>query len=209
MYRNMDASTLISCASTAGLSAGTHYCQGTAIGDFDNDGFEDVLITGYGGVQLLHNQGDGTFADTTSTAMVDDRLWSTSAAWGDLNGDGNLDLYVVHYVDWSFENDPNCPTVDRQRRERCPPQRFEPLPDVIYLSTGDGAFVESSKECGLRRDGKGLGVVLADLDSDGDLDIYVANDTVENFLYRNDGHPTFEEIAVAAGCAFNETGAPD
>ncbi len=209
LYRNLGASTLISCASTAGLSAATHYSQGTAVGDFDNDGFEDVLITGYGGVQLLHNQGDGTFVDTTSTAMVEDRLWSTGAAWGDLNGDGNLDLYVAHYVDWSFNNDPNCPTVDGQRRERCPPQRFGPLPDIIYLSTGDGTFAESSKECGLRRDGKGLGVVLADLDLDGDMDIYVANDTVENFLYRNDGHARFEEIAVAAGCAFNETGAPD
>jgi len=208
-YRNLGAWNLVPCATAAGLSTATHYSLGTAIGDFDNDGFEDVLITGYGGLQLLHNQGDGTFTDVTTSAMMDDRLWSTSAAWGDLNGDGNLDLYVAHYVDWSFDNDPNCPTVDGRRRERCPPQRYGPLPDVIYLSSGNGIFADSSRECGLRRDGKGLGVVLADLDLDGDLDIYVANDTVENFLYRNDGHARFEEIAVAAGCAFNDTGAPD
>lgn len=209
LYRNHGEWTFTKCSNTAGLSFAHYYNHGTAVGDFDNDGFEDLLLTGYGGVQLLHNQGDGTFTDRTVPALMNDSSWSTSAAWGDLNGDGNLDLYVAHYVDWSFDNDPNCPTVDGRHRERCPPQRFGALGDAIYLSSGDGTFAESSEACGLRRDGKGLGVVLADLDLDGDLDIYVANDTVANFLYRNDGHAHFQEIAVTAGCAFNETGAPD
>lgn len=197
---------------TDGLAAfprPTHYTHGVAIGDYDNDGFQDVVVTGYGGLQLLHNQGDGTFADVTDPSGLVDRLWSTSAAWGDFDGDGALDLYVTHYVDWSFENDPLCPTVDGKKRERCPPQRYEGLPDSLYRSRGDGQFVDESVASGLRRDGKGLGVVVADLDLDGDVDIYVGNDTVGNFLYRNGGRGHFEEIAVAAGAALNDVGAPD
>jgi hypothetical protein len=209
LFRNHGEWTFVSTAASAGLTSPTHYSHGTAVSDYDNDGFEDVLITGYGGVQLLHNQGDGTFRDETTASRIDDALWSTSAAWGDFNGDGNLDLYLTHYVDWSFDNDPYCPTVDSKRRERCPPQSYGSLPDALYLSQGGGSFVDASTKCGLRRDGKGLGVVLADIDLDGDLDIYVANDTVANFLYRNDGHAFFEEIAVTAGCAFNDIGAPD
>jgi hypothetical protein len=209
LYRNHGDWKFVSTVASAGLTSPTHYSHGTAVADYDNDGFEDLLITGYGGVQLLHNQGDGTFRDETADSQIDDRLWSTSAAWGDFNGDGNLDLYLTHYVDWSFDNDPYCPTFDSKRRERCPPQSYGSLPDAIYLSQGNGSFVDASSDCGLRRDGKGLGVVLADVDLDGDLDIYVANDTVANFLYRNDGHAHFEEIAVAAGCAFNDLGSPD
>lgn len=209
LYRNEGDWKFASTVESAVRTAPAHYSHGTAVADFDNDGFEDLLITGYGGVQLLHNQGDGTFRDQTASSQIDDLLWSTSAAWGDFNGDGNLDLYLTHYVDWSFDNDPYCPTFDHQRRERCPPQSYGPLPDSIYMSQGNGSFVDASGECGLRRDGKGLGVVLADVDLDGDLDIYVANDTTANFLYRNDGQARFEEIAVTAGCAFNDTGAPD
>ncbi|HEY4259918.1 MAG TPA: CRTAC1 family protein [Schlesneria sp.] len=209
LYRNYGNWKFVSAIESAGLNPPTHYSQGVAVSDYDNDGFEDVLITGYGGVQLLRNQGDGTFRDETRDSRIDDVLWSTSAAWGDFNGDGNLDLYLTRYVDWSFDNDPYCPTFDHKRRERCPPQSYGPLPDAIYMSQGDGSFNDASSKCGLRRDGKGLGVVLADIDQDGDLDIYVANDTVANFLYRNDGHARFEEIAVAAGCAFNDLGSPD
>jgi enediyne biosynthesis protein E4 len=197
------------CETAAGVNPARHYSHGVAIGDVDSDGFPDILLTGYGGLQLLLNRGDGTFADATDAASLSDRLWSTSAAWGDFNADGHLDLYVAHYVDWSFDNNPECRTVDRVHRERCPPQQFGPLPDFVYLSNGDGTFTESSVACGLRRDGKGLGVVLADFDLDRDLDIYVANDTVGNFLYRNDGTGHFTEVAVAGGAAFNDTGMPD
>jgi len=209
LFRNHGEWQFRRCERQAGLNVPTHYSHGTAVADYDSDGFEDVLVTGYGGIQLLRNQGDGTFVDVTADAKLDDRLWSTSAAWGDFDSDGNLDLYVAHYVDWSFDHDPSCPAVDGKRRERCPPQRYGPLPDVLYRSRGDGEFFNASDESGLRRDGKGLGVVLADLDLDGDLDIYVANDTVGNFLYQNDGRGHFEEIGVASGTAFNDLGAPD
>ncbi|HEY2250333.1 MAG TPA: CRTAC1 family protein [Planctomycetaceae bacterium] len=193
----------------AGLNSPRRYNHGTAVGDHDNDGFPDLLITGYGGLQLYLNAGDGTYRDRTREARLDDPLWSTSAAWGDFNGDGNLDLFVVHYVDWSFDNDPFCPAFDGRRRERCTPQRYGPLPESLYLSRGDGTFADASQNSGLRRDGKGLGVVLADVDLDGDLDIYVANDTVQNFLYCNDAHAHFEELGSAWGAAFNDRGAPD
>ncbi len=193
----------------AGLSTPAHYSHGTALGDYDNDGFADLLVTGYGGLQLYWNAGDGTFLDVSAAAGLDDRLWSTSAAWGDLDGDGCLDLFVVHYVDWSFDNDPFCPAADPRRRERCTPQRYGPLPESLYLSRGDGTLTDASAARGLRADGKGLGVVLVDVDLDGDLDIYVANDTAPKFLYRNDGRAHFEEIGAVAGVAFNDQGAPD
>ncbi len=209
LFRNDGDWQYTRCEAYAGVNPVRHYSHGTAVGDVDNDGFPDVLITGYGGLQLLMNRGDGTFEDVTDAARLEDRFWSTSAAWGDFNGDGNLDLYVAHYVDWSFENNPACRTADGTRRERCPPQQFGPLPDILFLSQGDGTFVDVSVNCGLRRDGKGLGVVLADLDLDRDLDIYVANDTVGNFLYRNDGTGHFAEVAVVGGAAFNDVGMPD
>lgn len=209
LFRQMGAWQFQLITEPACVDAPRRYTHAAVIGDYDNDGFEDILMTGYGGMQLYQNQGDGTFLDRTNGSELGDRLWSTSGAWGDVDGDGHLDLYVTHYVDWSFENDPRCPTVDGRRRERCPPQRFGPLPDSLYLSCGDGTFRDVSTAWGLRRDGKGLGVVMADLDLDGDLDIYVANDTVGNFLYRNSSGSHFDEIAVAAGCAFNEAGAPD
>jgi hypothetical protein len=209
LLRNAGAWQFTRCEELARVNVPRHFSLGVAIGDIDHDGFLDVLITGFGGLQLLLNRGDGTFQDITDDAKLDDRLWSTSAAWGDFNGDGQLDLYVVHYVDWSFEHNPSCPTIDGTHQERCPPQQFGPLPDTLYLSQGDGTFVDCSERCGLRRDGKGLGVVVADFDLDRDLDLYVANDTVGNFLYRNDGTGHFTDVAVAGGAAFNDSGMPD
>ena len=209
LYRNEGTWRFTRQESVAGLDAPRTYNHGTAVGDYDNDGFPDLVITGYGGLQLYQNAGDGTFRDMTDPSALDDRLWSSSAAWGDFDGDGSLDLFVAHYVDWSFDNDPFCPAADERRRERCTPQRFGPLPESLYRSRSDGTFADASNECGLRRDGKGLGVVLADIDLDGDLDIYVANDTVAKFLYVNDGSARFREVGSASGAAFNDTGAPD
>ncbi|HVV99540.1 MAG TPA: CRTAC1 family protein [Planctomycetaceae bacterium] len=208
LFRNVGNWRFSNCAAAALVEHSRVWSNGTAVGDIDNDGFPDLLVTGYGGLQFFRNQGDGTFAETAEATGLSDSLWSTSAAFGDVNGDGCLDLYVAHYVDWSFDNDPFCPAPDG-RRERCPPQRYEGLPDVLYMSRGDGSFDDASKAAGLRSDGKGLGVAMADFDVDGDLDIYVANDTVPNFLYLNDGLGHFTEAGVERGVALNDRGRPD
>lgn len=192
----------------AGIAAPGHYSHGCAAADHDNDGFCDLLITGYGGVTLWRNQGDGTFVDATAAADLQDRLWSSSAGWGDLTGDGVLDLYVAHYVDWSFENDPPCrgPTGNP---DVCPPRQFDGLDDLLYVGNGDGTFRDASQSAGLSPGGKGLGVILADLDEDGDNDVYVANDTVPNFLYVNDGHGVLEESGLARGVALDDMATPN
>lgn len=190
----------------------THYSHGAAAADYDNDGFTDVLVTGYGGLLLLRNQGDGTFVPFADGAGLNDTLWSSSAAWGDVNGDGNLDLYVAHYVNWSFENHPACSGPQGQP-EVCPPREFDPLPDHLYISNGDGTFRESSGPAGLAPSGpnagKGLGVFIADVDNDGDADVYVGNDTVSNFLYRNRGDATFEDVSLISGTSLSDRGLPD
>jgi hypothetical protein len=194
----------LNVAALAGLDRSTHYTHGWATADFDNDGFGDVLMTGYGGLELWHGLGDGTFENVTPASGLDDRDWSTSAAWGDFNGDGSLDLYVVHYVNWSFDNDPPCTAGGR--RDVCPPKVFDGLDDRVYFSGGDGTFRNVTATAGLVPGGKGLGVVSADLDLDHDLDIYVANDTTNNFLYFNDGFGAFTEGGVLSGTAVDESG---
>lgn len=188
---------------------GQYYSHGVARGDYDQDGFPDLLITGYGGVELLHNLGDGTFESTAVEAGLTDDLWSSSAAWGDLNGDGHLDLYIAHYVDWSFSNHPLCLAGGPDKREVCPPKSFTGLPDTLYFSNGDGTFRDVSSAAGLNTDGKGLSVVIADLDLDGDLELYVTNDTVPNFLYRNDGEGTFTDRSLLSGTSLSDRAVPD
>lgn len=209
LYRNENGWQFQPITTGAQIGSARHYTHGTAIADYDSDGFEDVLLTGYGGLQLWHNLGDGTFRDITDDAQLTDKLWSSSAAFGDINGDGHLDLYVAHYVNWSFTNDPVCPGPEPTLRETCSPRRFEPLPDVYYQSAGDGTFVDASQNVGLRQDGKGLGVMTADFDLDGYLDVYVANDTVPNFLYRNQGDGKLEEIGHISNTALSEVATAD
>jgi hypothetical protein len=195
-------------ASARALSA-PYYSHGAAAADFDDDGFADVLITGYGGLVLLRNQGDGTFLEVAATCGLTDNLWSSSAAWGDVNGDGALDLYVAHYVNWSFDNNEPCFGPEPGQGEVCPPRQFDPLPDILYFSDSSGWFRDVSREVELREDGKGLGVAMADVDLDGWIDIYVCNDTVRNFLYHNEGHGRLTEIGSRSGTALNQNGIPD
>lgn len=193
----------------AGVNAVRHYTHGCTVGDYDNDGFPDIVVTGYGGLQLFRNLGDGTWEMSQDSAGLSDDRWSSSAGWGDLNGDGVLDLYVAHYVDWSWKNNPPCRLPPKGILDVCPPREFRGLDDTVYFSCGDGTFVDSSATAKLRPEGKGLGVVLADLDFDRDLDVYVANDTVDNFLYLNDGHGILEESGTLRGVATDQRGAPN
>jgi hypothetical protein len=207
--------------SLAGVQQAPHYSHGAAVGDYNSDGFPDLLVTGYGGLVLFHNQGDGSFVELAQAAGLDDKLWSTSAGWGDLDGDGVLDLFVAHYVNWSFDNHPYCiEASNSDQREICPPKKYEGLPDVLYFGNGDGTFRDGSRQAGLLNidnppgvslleADKGLGVLLADVDLDGDLDIYVANDTVPKFLYRNKGNGTFDEVGWQSGAALSDVATAD
>ncbi len=206
-YRGLGDLKWSDTSTSTGLGEPQRYTHGVSIADFNNDGFDDILVTGYGGVDLWENNGDGTFFQVAEQAELIDDSWSTSAGWGDLDGDGTLDLYLTHYVDWSFEKNPKCPSPSPSHDEDvCPPRRFEGLDDALFRSTGDGKFQDMSEAWGLAKKGKGLGVVLADIDNDFDIDIYVANDTVDNFLYINDGTGKLEESALLTGCAVDFEG---
>lgn len=210
LFRNLDGARFEPVAALAGLAKATHYTHGIAAADYDHDGWIDVLLTGFGGVQLWRNLGDGTFADATvASGLNADSLWSSSAAWGDFDGDGTLDLYIAHYTDWSPANHPFCTGPQAGVREICGPREFHPLPDAVFFGNGDGTFRDASRVAGLRPDGKGLGVVAGDVDADSDLDVYVGNDTTENFLYVNDGQGKFKEVGLIAGVATDDRGVPD
>lgn len=209
LFRNIGGHVFTAVSASAGIETAALYSHGVAIGDYDNDGFQDFLVTGYGRPQLWQNLGDGTFLEVSSLAGIENSLWGSSAGWADLNGDGSLDVYLAHYVDWSFQNHPFCPGPGVGERDICPPRTFQPLPHSVYYSEGDGTFRDASSFAGLRTDGKGLGVLLCDVELDGDVDIYVANDTTDNFLYLNDGQGRFEEAAIARGVAVDDHGLPN
>lgn len=183
----------------AGLRA-FGFGQGCAAADYDNDGFCDVFVANFEGNRLWHNNGDGTFTEVTQESSVHDESWGTSAAFADLDGDGNLDLYVAKYVDW---------TPDKRTDKRIPsPMDFQGLPDQLFRNSGDGHFESVGAAAGvaISGEGKGLAVAITDLDGDDRPDIYVANDTTRNFLFRNLGQLRFEEIGVPSGCAVSQDG---
>ena len=185
------------------------YHHGLAVADADNDGFPDLLVTGYGGALYFRNQGDGTFTDATAASGIQCPTWCSSAAWADFNNDGSLDLYVAGYVDWSFENDPPCFAADGVTRDNCSPKLFQPCPDFLFISQADGTWSDQSRSWGVRSDGKALGVVAADLDRDGRTDLYVGNDVMMNFLYRNIDGKRFEDRSISSGAGVSSRGSPD
>ena len=190
----------------AGIDSPNHYQHGVAAADYDQDGLVDALITGYGGLQLWHNLGDGTFEDVTASSGLNaDTQWSSSAAWGDLNQDGHLDLYVTHYVNWSPENDPPCFTHG-DLREVCSPLVFEGLSDSVFEADGSGGFLDRSTGVGLVESGKGMSALVADLDLDGDVDVYVGNDTTPKFLYEN-VNGQLRERGLMSGVSLSKLGA--
>lgn len=209
LYRRVAKWQYAPVTELAGLHPLRHYHHGVFSADVDHDGFPDLLITGYAGLQFFRNQGDGTFTDSTPASGLQDSLWSLAAAWGDLNGDQNLDLFVGHYVDWSPDH--NFPCVDTRSSQRvvCDPTRFNGLPCSAFLSNGDGTFRDASHELGLEEVGKTLGIVIVDLNDDGRPDIYVANDTLANQLYEAQPTGGFREVGIASGAGLGETGSSD
>jgi len=183
------------------------YGMGVAVGDYDNDGFDDLYVTSYAGNVLYHNNRDGTFSDVTARAGVAAGGWSASAGFFDADNDGRLDLFVTRYVDWSFQNNRYCGERKPGFRAYCHPDNYDGVSDILYHNNGDGTFADVSAKAGIAgARGKGLGVAFADYDNDGFTDIYVANDSVQSFLYHNNGNLTFSEVGLLAGVGFNEDG---
>jgi hypothetical protein len=216
LYHNNRDGTFTDVTQHAGVAASggalaKAYKTGVAVGDYDNDGYLDLYVTAFGPNILYRNNGDGTFTDVTSKAGVagGPNEWSTSTGFIDYDRDGRLDLYVVNYLAYRLEENLYCGLRKEGYRMYCHPTQFDGTPDRLFHNNGDGTFTDVSKQAGIANPaGKGLGVTFCDYDRDGDPDIYVANDTVRNFLYRNNGDGTFTDVAYGAGVGFDSNGKP-
>ncbi|MEE8608521.1 MAG: CRTAC1 family protein [Nitrospiraceae bacterium] len=211
LYRNSGDGKFSDVTNRSGLNK-KGWGQGVCVADYDNDGYQDFYITGYGSNALFRNQGNGTFDDVTEQAGVADGRWSTSCAFGDYDRDGHVDLYVANYVFLNEEITPVRGTADpickyMGKDVMCGPRGLPGQPDALYRNSGDGTFTDVTESAGIRDPGYyGLGVIFSDLDNDGWLDIYVANDSNPNFLFRNNRDGTFSEIALEAEVALSEEG---
>ena len=208
LYRNNGDGTFTDVTLKAGVAAEDLFGMGVAVGDYDNDGFPDLLILGYERCILYHNNGDGTFTDVTSRAGVGNvRKWGSSAAWFDYDNDGLLDLVIANYVDWSLERNFWCGDKGPGLRSYCHPDVYHGEPPTLYHNNGDGTFSDVSKRSGLGiKAGNGLGVVTFDYDNDGWQDIFIANDHMPNYLFHNNRDGTFREIGYSAGVAVSIDG---
>jgi len=210
LFRNNCDGTFTDVTEKAGV-AGEGYSMGVAIADYDNDGYPDIFVTGVNRNILYHNRGDGTFEDVTEKAHLGGvdpklgKLWSVSAAWVDIDNDGWLDLVVSNYVQWDPKTETRCGTEEHQGY--CDPSAYRGTPDQVFRNNHDGTFTDITASSGFADQiGKGMGVAVADYDGDGLPDIFVANDSVPNFLFHNLGHGKFEEVALLAGVALNDEG---
>jgi enediyne biosynthesis protein E4 len=208
LYRNDGGMRFTDVTSAAGLS-GAGYAIGAAAGDFDNDGHVDLFVAGARVNQLYRNRGDGRFEDVTKAARIASGDFSVAGGWFDYDNDGLLDLLVVNYVQWSAGRNPSCGDEARRIFIYCHPRMFQGLPNRLYRNRGDRTFEDVSARAGLQAHvGKGMSASFADFDHDGRLDIFVTNDAVPNFLFRNNGDGTFTETALLAGVSVPDTGRP-
>jgi hypothetical protein len=212
LYRNNRDGTFTDVTQKAGVQ-GHGYEMGVAVGDYNNDGFEDMFVVGVHGNTLYRNNGDGTFTDVTQAAGLSVRnsnmhpLWSVAAAWVDYDSDGHLDLVVSNYCDWSPGEDPVCGGLNDADRAYCHPDKYRAEPILLYRNNGDGTFTEVSANTGIGNlFGKGMGIAVADYDSDGRPDIFIANDNDRNLLIHNLGAGKLKEIGMQAGIAYNGDG---
>ncbi len=211
LFHNNGDGAFTDVTEKAGLK-GTGFDTGVAIGDYDNDGYDDIFVTGVYRNTLYHNNGDGTFTDVTKKAGLDKSidpkygpLWSVTAAWVDINNDGLLDLFVVNYFSWDGSKEPDCKYNGLP--EYCHPKFYKETPSQLFLNNGDGTFTDISEQSGIRtHPGKGMSACIADYDNDGLADIFVTNDKLFNYLYHNKGHNRFEEVAFEMGVALPEHG---
>jgi len=205
LYHNNRDGTFTDITEKAGLP-GRFYGMGVATGDYDNDGNVDLLVTNLGGNILYHNNGDGTFTDVTAKAGVGGSGWCTGACFVDYDRDGRLDLIVSRYVQWDF-SEVYCGEHRPGYRAYCHPDQFEPITHLMFHNNGDGTFTDVSKKCGIAGSpGKGLGVAIDDFDGDGWPDIFVANDSVAEQLFRNNHDGTFAEVALISGLGYDQNG---
>jgi hypothetical protein len=209
LFHNNGDGTFTDVTAKAGL-AGIGYSMGVAAGDYDNDGFVDLYVTGVNRNQLFRNNGDGTFTDVTAKAGVpgnvnNKKAWSVTAGWLDYDNDGRLDLFVVNYLDYDLRTAESCST--HKVVTYCSPNDFRGLPNILYKNNGDGTFTDVSAPSHIAQYvNKGMGVAFADYDNDGFTDIFVSNDTFPNLLLHNNGDGTFTDEAMEAGVAYNEMG---
>jgi len=209
-YKNNGGGTVTAVTESAGLK-GIGYSMGVAAGDYDNDGFVDLYVTGVNRNQLFHNNGNGTFTDATEKAGVGGmvpgigKAWSVAAGWFDFNNDGLLDLFVVNYLNYDIKTARTCPSNGVPAY--CSPNEFQGTPNILYRNNGDGTFTDVSWQSHIAQYiGKGMGLAFADFDNDGFTDVFVSNDTYQNFLLHNNGDGTFTDVAMQAGVQYNESG---
>ncbi len=213
LYKNNRNGTFTDVTEKAGVAGGT-FGMGVAVGDFDNDGWPDMLVTAYGKCILYKNNHDGTFSDVTQKAGVATEGWTTSAVWFDYDNDGRLDLFLCSFVDYSGAHKFECGDNKLKKHYYCIPRVFKGTASYLYHNNGDGTFTDVTKDTDIAKSiGKGLGVVATDVNNDGRMDLFVANDTVQNYLYINrgpgpNGSWKWEEVAMQAEVAFSENGQP-
>ncbi len=206
LYRNNRDGTFTDVTEQAGVASGG-YGMGVAVGDYDGDGFPDLYVTQYGRSILYHNNGDGTFTDVTDKAGIAALGWASSAVWFDYDNDGNLDLFVCRFVDFDKSKNKFCGDERKGERYYCIPRVYAPAKSWLFHNNGNGTFTDVTQESGIGKVlGKAWGVVATDVNNDGWMDLFVANDTVANFLFVNKRNGKFEEMGLGAGVAYSQDG---